>query len=241
MKLGWHALLMIVALAGCAPSVMSRGGSEPVKVSEDPKCYPVNSHRFFIATETQIFRQGATVRIRPMADSSPFGDQELAPACLSYWSISGPARLSRDRSAFTIAPDAAIGSIVRIRFKKDATEVISEFRVVGRDEILLTGRYSQKSVTGCEIAEPVRELEFNPNGGFSVTFLPFETYKDYWGGYTFDPATGHIRMNVTGGNFVPPDLDLEGEAELASGRLTLRNVFLGSRQSPAQKGCTYLF
>ena len=40
----------------------------------------------------------------------------------------------------------------------------------------------------------MRELESNPNGGFSVTFTPFETCREYWDGDTFDPATCHTRI-----------------------------------------------
>ena len=54
-------------------------------------------------------------------------------------------------------------------------------------------------------------------------------------------AAKRIRATVEGGNFVPSDLDPEGEAELAGGRLRLKGPFLGSRDGSPQSGRTYLF
>jgi hypothetical protein len=119
--------------------------------------------------------------------------------------------------------------------------VEARFQVIGRDEVVLTGRYSQQSVEGCEIPEPIGELEFNPGNRFSVTYRPFESYRDYWGSYDFDPATGRIALKPEGGNFVPSGLDLEGEAKLVDGRLVLSGVFLGSRGGRPQENCTYRF
>jgi hypothetical protein len=96
-------------------------------------------------------------------------------------------------------------------------------------------------VTGCLVTEPVGELEFSPGNRFAVTFRPFETYRDYWGRFEFDPATGKLKLIVEGGNFVPDVLDLEGEADVSAGALVLRNLYLGSRSPTPWSGCTYSF
>jgi hypothetical protein len=176
-----------------------------------------------------------------MADRAPGGTVELPLKCTSGWAVTGPATLAADRKSLTIAPDAPPGAVVLVRFRHDGKPVSTQFRVVAEDEIVLTGRYTQRSLDGCIAQEPVRELEFRPENRFSVTFMPFETYQDYWGSYSFDPATRQIRLKVEGGNFVPPHLDLEGEAELADGRLRLKGLFLGSRDGAPQSGCTYVF
>jgi hypothetical protein len=207
----------------------------------DLDCLQPGYHFAFVATDTTVYRQGAVVRVTPTVDRSPAGTAELPLKCTSGWSVTGPATLSPDRTRVTIAPDAPAGSTVTIAFRHDGKPVEARFKVVAKDEVVLTGRYSQRSLEGCSAPEPVRELEFQPENRFAVTFLPFETYRDYWGTYSFDPATKRLRLAVEGGNFVPPNLDLDGEAELAEGRLRLKDLFLGSRDGAPRSGCTYVF
>ena len=218
-------------------------GSEPPPVppAPDMSCLQPGYHFAFVGMDTNVYRQGAVVRLTPMVDRSPAGTDEIPLKCTSGWAVTGPATLSPDRKSLTVAPDAPSGAVVLVRFQLDGKPVSTRFRVVAKDEIVLTGRYSQSGLEGCQASEPVRELEFRPENRFSVTFMPFETYQDYWGSYSFDPATRRIRLTVEGGNFVPPGLDLEGEAERAEGRLRLKGVFLGSRDGPPQSDCTYLF
>ena len=199
-------------------------------------------HFAFLATDTRIYRQGATIRVTPMVDVSPAGTRELPLRCTSGWSVSGPARLSADRTLLTMDDDAPVGATVAVGFRHAGRPVEARFRVIGRDEVVLTGRWSQRGIEGCGGAETVRELEFGAENRFSVTFTPFETYRDYWGTYAFDPATGALRLTVEGGNFVPPNLDLEGRAELSADGLVLGDMFLGSRQGYSPPGgCTYRF
>ena len=216
---------------------------EPPPPPPDPACAPPGYHFAFLETATRIFRQGASVGLVPMVNVAPAGTQALPLSCTSDWSVAGPAKLSADRTRLDIDPDAAPGSVVSVGFRHAGKIVAAEFKVIGRDEMVLTGRYSQQSAQGCEAAEKVRELEFYPGNRFAVTFFPFETYQDYWGTYAFDPATGRLEMKAEGGNFIPPGLDLEGRAERASGRLVLKEMFLGTRggRPPAAGSCTYVF
>jgi len=225
-------------LAGCR-----HRPPEPPPPPPDPACYPPGYHFAFLETATTIFRQGASIGLIPMANVAPAGTVAIPVSCTSDWTVAGPAKLSADRTRLDIDPDAAPGSVVSIGFSHAGKAIAAELTVVGRDAVVLTGRYSQKSAQGCEAAEKVRELEFQPGNRFAVTFFPFETYRDYWGTYAFDAATGRLRMTVEGGNFTPPGLDLEGQAELVSGKLTLREMFLGSRGGPPPPpgGCTYVF
>ena len=204
----------------------------------DTECFPPHYRFTFVATDTPVYRQGAVVRVTPTIDKSPAGTAELPMRCTTGWSVTGPATLSPDRTFVTIAPDAPPGSIVTVGYRG---AIEARFKVIARDEIVLTGRYSQSGLEGCSSVPLVGELEFQPENRFSVTFLPFETYRDYWGTYSFDPATKQLRLTVEGGNFVPPGLDLEGEAELTDGRLRLKDIFLGSRNGAPQSGCTYVF
>lgn len=226
-----------LVLAGCL-------GERPERVPEppDPACHPFR-HSTFLDTDTHIYRQGSQIRLTPRVDQAPGGTPELPLHCTGGWTVSGPATLSADRRTLSIAPDASVGSEVVVGFRHNEDAVTARFRIVGRDAVVLTGSRSQQAVEGCSVPDAIGELEFGPENRFSVTFQPFETYRDYWGSYNFDPATGALRMTIAGGNFVPSGLDLDGRAEFVSGRLVLTGMFLGSRGWPEvpAAGCTYRF
>jgi hypothetical protein len=48
-------------------------------------------------------------------------------------------------------------------------------------------------------ADSIGELHLHSQG-FAVTFQPFETYKDYWGTYSYDVNRRQIRFEVDGEN-----------------------------------------
>jgi hypothetical protein len=74
----------------------------------------------------------------------------------------------------------------------------------------------------------IQELNLTASGVIEVTWMPFETYKDYWGTFGFS-AEGGFRMDVDGGNYIPTDIDSEGCVSIDSAdRLVLSNMFLGT-------------
>ena len=213
---------------------------EPPPAPDTTCLYPPDRYNF-TEFSTPVFRQGATIGIRPQRDMMPAGYRDLPYECLNGWSIEGPAELSEDRRSLTIRPDAPPGSEIVLRYNVKGEPVVARLRVVARDALVLTGTWGQTAVEGCDGHEPVRELLFGPDR-FSVTFTPFESYKDYWGSYSFDPHTGALRLSVEGGNNVPPGLDLEGTARIEDGHLVLEGMFLGDREGrAAQGGCRYRF
>ena len=97
---------------------------------------------------------------------------------------------------------------------------------------ILVGLWRQVEIecSGAQPSELVRELEFKAPGAFSVTFLPFETYRDYWGQVDFDPAAGRLTLTVEGGNQEPENAILSGSAHLEGDgrRLVLEGFNLGN-------------
>jgi hypothetical protein len=91
-------------------------------------------------------------------------------------------------------------------------------------------------------AKPIRELPLHAQG-FSVTWKPFETYKDYWGTYVLNADDGTIQMVVAAGNYVPEDFDGTGSLVLdEAGDLVLRGVWLGSpRDAPSSRRAGHRF
>jgi hypothetical protein len=90
----------------------------------------------------------------------------------------------------------------------------------------------------------INELTFDDTGEFRVTWQPFELYVDYGGTWTYDEGSGALELTVTGGNYVPPDVDGSGTATIdaGTGALTLTDIWLGTPiegVAPAQ--CGHLF
>jgi hypothetical protein len=84
--------------------------------------------------------------------------------------------------------------------------------------------------TGAEVtpAKAIAELIFDPDGSFAVTWVPFESYKDYWGTYTFDLSQGTLELTITGGNTILPDVDGEGRFMVDATELVLSDLWLGT-------------
>lgn len=118
----------------------------------------------------------------------------------------------------------------------------------------LVGFWKQRAISGCDgkqqagLTEPINELEFRADGWFSVTWQPFETYRDYWGSYTAVSASGAISFHVDQGNWVPPDFHGVGKYKIKpDGTLELIGIYLGEkrasgpRQNKNREPCRYVF
>ena len=75
----------------------------------------------------------------------------------------------------------------------------------------------------------IQELLFEADGTFSVTWTPFELYRDYWGKYEYELETGGLSLQVEGGNYTPRLLFGRGPSfRIEAGRfLVLENLSLG--------------
>jgi hypothetical protein len=241
-----HIALAAILLA----SACSTGRPEPIPAAPvDPEhCGNWDGVYDYLDVEPGPARQGAILKIAARQWRGP-ANQATPPDCTSDWAVSDPAlaALSGDRSTVRIAPDAAPGATVTISYTVKGKSVAAPLLIVATDAIVLTGRRGQRAVEDCEQLIPVGELEFTADGHFSVTYQPFETYRDYWGTYRLDPATGALSMVAEGGNDRPGGLDLEGKAGFAAdGKLVLEGMYLGQPGSsggppPPARGCRYTF
>jgi hypothetical protein len=155
------------------------------------------------------------------------------------WSVEPAEGASIDpgTGVFTVDPDTPAGSVFTV-----SADVENGRRVVSIEVYVFTpeanpfvGHWGEEAQFACDTGEevppeePIRELAFRAEGTFSVTWMPFEIYRDYWGTYEYDLVEGTLDLVVNGGNYVPDDVDGSGSFSFdEQGRLILRDIWLGS-------------
>jgi hypothetical protein len=102
-----------------------------------------------------------------------------------------------------------------------------------------------------DVDPPIDAFELRPNSTFAVTWrgggahttgIPHVPVPDYSGRYSFSPSTGTIELQVVGGIVAPRDFAGSGHLGIKRDTLTLRNVWLGTRQAAHKPDiCTITF
>jgi len=143
------------------------------------------------------------------------------------------------------------GSIFEVKANVENGRRILSFQVYvfTRESHPLVNIWKQKAIVLCSSGkkvipdEPIRELIFWADGTFSVTWHPFETYKDYWGSYSYDKKKGRIRFKVEEGGHIPADIDGEGYYAIrGTGELILKGIWLGSKMEETKPDvCSMIF
>jgi hypothetical protein len=112
-----------------------------------------------------------------------------------------------------------------------------------------TGCWQENLQIDCESGdefEPedgIGELRLLPDGRYSITWHPFETFTDYAGTYTIDPAEGTISFNQSNES----GFDGDGTYSIReNGDLELLNIWFGSFYKDSDSGsskasCGYVF
>lgn len=209
------------------------------------ECAAFSGDRTLLGVTPEAARQGETLTLRAWSPQGPAAPKVIPLDCLTGWAVNpaGAATVSPDGTRLTIAPDAPAGEILTVTATAPGGFAYMTTVLVGRTEIVLTGRWSEieaRCPNGAP-AQPLRELEFTSQGEFSVTFMPFETYKDYWGRARFTPDRGLLALSVEGGNNMPSDREMVGEARIDDqGRLVLDSFPLGVGAAAAGP-CRYVF
>ena len=162
---------------------------------------------------------------------------EPVEACAT-WSVDPTEGVSIDPDAGVFTVDAATpsGSVFTVSAEvENGRSVVSiEVHIFTPQDNPLVGIWKEEAQFACDTGaeavpeEIIRELRFHADGRFSVTWTPFEVYKDYWGTYAYDLEQGTLDLAVTGGNYIPDDVDSSGLFSFDNqGRLILRDMWLG--------------
>jgi hypothetical protein len=178
---------------------------------------------------------------RPMLFVAPYLPPDTLPTgCEVRWSVTGGATISKG-GLLTVARDAAPGSTVVVTAQVDTVVARQNVQVVDPAPNPLAGTWTQSEPPKCEgWYQPgdaiVRELVFNRGRTFTVTRTPFESYRDYWGTYTYDVPTGRLTLTVENGNSRPGFQTAVLTARVSDGELTIDGpALIGTSSGPP--GC----
>jgi hypothetical protein len=172
---------------------------------------------------------GESVPLRVLWRDELGGMVEVPGACVDSWEIGDAdiATLSADRRTMNVRANAADGATTSVTARIGARTVSDPLNVYRSADRPLVGRWRQDT-NECGDSKPVAELVFTADGRYSVTWVPFETYKDYWGQWRLDRSAGTLALSVEGGNYVPADRVDSGRIEVRGEILDLGAASLGS-------------
>jgi hypothetical protein len=200
--------------------------------------------------DTIDVKPGEHVELRALWTDRPSHFEPIPAACVKRLKVSPPAivRLLKDHSGMVISSDAPDGSLVTVEAKVGRTNLTAKARVSVPASNPLIGMWTERSAscpptTGGEAGSRIVEFALKSKT-FSVTWQPFESYHDYTGDYSFDIATGALRMTATDGSYIPHDAKLNGTAGITpQGWLEVSGVNFGTPRSGVAHadGCTILF
>lgn len=183
------------------------------------------------------------------------GPATHSPDACVEWSLEAGAAATLEAKTRTLTVDKAApsGGAIRVRaqIKGARGPLTAELRVFEPRANPLVGVWHEVAPVSCAApkgcvaaAEPISELEVTADGSFSVTWHPFETYRDYWGTWQADNKAGTFRFVIKDGNFKPADFRGEGRFSIdRTGNLKLDGVWLGApgETRPGKPSCAYVF
>jgi len=154
----------------------------------------------------------------------------ILQCCVYYRPLASSMRLTMDPTPYAtldeyggelvISRDAPAGLQFRVYADiEDGRRIVStDVTVTTRAANPLRGTWHQVGETRCASPisfspnEPIQALVFRADGTFSVTWFPFEAYRDYWGVYTIDkPEKGRLTMGIKAGSYIPRDFRGDGK------------------------------
>lgn len=204
-------------------------------------CPDVGEKAYFFWMEPRSAEPGDQIALFPYWTDMPGGYNDLPAGCIGGLDVfpEDAATFARQDDGLviaTISPDVASGTTIILSGTYAGARALSgPVKVYRAEENPLVGTWRQAS-DDCPTESAVRELVFSGGGEFSVTWTPFEVYKDYWGTYEYNREDGAISLTVEGGNQVPEDIVAEGAAILTDDALRFEGLFFGTPRQ-AEGGC----
>lgn len=182
----------------------------------------------------------------PVTRHGPAGTRPLPDGCAVAWSVEGGAGEVDAAGRLTVAPGARIGDSLLVVARAMGGSARARVRIVAPGVNPLAGRWQQVQTPRCVGSDGlIGELVLRRSGGMMLTARPFETYVDIAGSYTFDPATGVLRL-MSSTRAVDEGLFLEARARVEGGQLELQLLPGGDRVGlfavmPGDEECRAIF
>lgn len=171
---------------------------------------------------------GDTLELSIMAINFEMRPPSLLPVddMRPEWQVTPETGISidRKRGVLVVDPDVSDGTVYAISAKSPKKAAIEDntIYVYRKEAIPFAGYWKEEGGN-------ITEFIIHPDRTFSLTIIPFETYKDYWGHVTFDLGRKTIAFTVEDGNNKPADADLQGTFRLAEdGSLVLEGIYFGT-------------
>lgn len=182
------------------------------------------AHLFWMSYPSR--QVGETVEFQPYFSTHP-GHMEMLPAeC-----IGDMTAMPEDAVTFSRDQTGRVAARLTDQAKPD-TQIIIDTNYGGHTEITgivkvydaaanpLVGTWTQVDDGNCSGNSRILELKFEGDGDFSVTWRPFEAYKDYWGEFDYELETGMLFLRPESGNYIPEDVS-SGAISLSGDEFTL--------------------
>jgi hypothetical protein len=215
------ALIAAVGLLGCATA--------PIAPPEEGSCASFSGRGAFVLWLRPLDVQpGDTVPLRVLWRDELGGFTEIPQRCVARWSIADArvGALSVDGTSILVRDDAPSGATTAVSARIGASSVTGELHVYRREDQPLVGLWRQTE-DDCGDDTPIVELVFSADGRYAVTWIPFETYTDYWGRWRYDAQTGALELSVDAGNYMPGDVR-SGRIALSGDAFDLGDASFGS-------------
>ena len=171
---------------------------------------------------------GESVTLEPMFTPSPWAFEYLPGGCVGELSVHPEGaveftRLEDGTPVATVTDQAENGGVITIRTVYAGEEPITAtLSAYDPSTNPLVGIWEQIDYEDCPAGSRILELSFRADGTFSVTWTPFESYRDYWGSYDYEQETGLLTLEIDGGNHIPNDVAIQ-EVGFYEGNMYLKN------------------
>lgn len=235
------AACAIFGAQGCEASPVDPQEAARKPVLSGEACPAVGDKVFFFWMEPRSAEPGDTISLQPYWTDMPGGYNPVPAGCIGDLRVipADGGSFSRDEAGtafLTILPDVEAGTRIRVEGTYRGRHPIGgPIKIFSAEQNPFVGYWRQDD-ENCPPNSAVQELVFTGGGELSVTWTPFEVYKDYWAAFDYDPATGDFSFEVEGGNQTPEDIVTEGRARIEGDRLIFEDIFLGTPRQ-AKSGC----
>lgn len=221
-----YGLLFVAAMAALSACQSAPGPkAETISIADailSGEDCPPHEGALLFWMDTPSVEIGEQVMLSPMMSPGPWYFENLPGGCLGGLIAAPEAAVNFSRTEdgtplAEITSAAKTGQVIILsaRYGKEGA-ISGQVNVYSRSENPLVGYWHQTARPDCSPHSRINELVFYGDGGFSVTWQPFESYKDYWGEYAYDAGTGTLFLTPEGGNYIPDDvtpgkIDIDGE------------------------------